>query len=317
MKLQAPGGGYRTTQTAPLAYHVCKVLRPLCTRWVSTPRLTLRGGLSRHLLPIPGSEELSRADGPGVSESRSLSQTGSPRSLQGRRENKYRGCGAVGQAGGGGMNSACVLVLGSRESLSLDAKTEDGTNCLFNKSLLFIQKSTIGFIPQILKKWVEGKASHHGALKLINLLSPGGGGLRDLEEGHLGDTLPRRRAGAQARARSEPPPSTPPPAAPSKRLFGLWGPPRAFAAPRHEGARPCPPGSPDGGEAAPGTGFWVPGAQRGFLQGEAASPGVGGGPPSSPRRKGRFPKAQWACRLGSWLPNRKAFQGKGGHKRLP
>lgn len=37
-------------------------------------------------------------------------------------------------------------------SLSLEAKTEDGTSCLFNKSLLFIQKSTIGFIPQILKK---------------------------------------------------------------------------------------------------------------------------------------------------------------------
>lgn len=29
------------------------------------------------------------------------------------------------------------------------AKTEDGTNFLFNKSLLFIQKLTIGFILQI------------------------------------------------------------------------------------------------------------------------------------------------------------------------
>lgn len=32
------------------------------------------------------------------------------------------------------------------------AKTEDGTNCLFNKSLLFIQKLTIGFVLQIFKK---------------------------------------------------------------------------------------------------------------------------------------------------------------------
>lgn len=73
---------------------------------------------------------------------------------------------------GGGAVLPFVPVPGSRQSLSLDAKTEDGTSCLFNKSLLFIQKSTIGFIPQILKKWVEGKASHHGALMLINLLSP-------------------------------------------------------------------------------------------------------------------------------------------------
>lgn len=64
-----------------------------------------------------------------------------------------------------------VPVPGSRQSLSLDAKTEDGTSCLFNKSLLFSQKSTIGFIPQILKKWVEGKASHHCALMLINLIN--------------------------------------------------------------------------------------------------------------------------------------------------
>lgn len=32
-----------------------------------------------------------------------------------------------------------------------EAKTEDGTSCLFNKSLLFIRKLTIGFILQILK----------------------------------------------------------------------------------------------------------------------------------------------------------------------
>lgn len=44
-------------------------------------------------------------------------------------------------------------ITGSRQSLrGLDAKTEDGTSCVFDKSLLFIQKSTIGFIPQILKK---------------------------------------------------------------------------------------------------------------------------------------------------------------------
>lgn len=90
----------------------------------------------------------------------------SPGPLQRRREN-----GSV-QASGRAGGSAFVPIPGSRQSLSLDAKTEDGTSCLFNKSLLFVQKSTIGFIPQILKKWVEGKASHHGALMLINLLSP-------------------------------------------------------------------------------------------------------------------------------------------------
>lgn len=50
-----------------------------------------------------------------------------------------------------------VPVPGGRQSLNLDAKTEDGTSCLFNKSLLFIQKSTIGFIPQILKKMGRGQ----------------------------------------------------------------------------------------------------------------------------------------------------------------
>lgn len=42
------------------------------------------------------------------------------------------------------------------------------------KAFLFIQKSTIGFIPQILKKkGVGGKASHHSALMLIHLLPLG------------------------------------------------------------------------------------------------------------------------------------------------
>lgn len=45
-----------------------------------------------------------------------------------------------------------VPVLGSRRSLGPDVKIEDGTSCLFNKSLLFIQKLTIGFILQIFKK---------------------------------------------------------------------------------------------------------------------------------------------------------------------
>lgn len=94
--------------------------------------------------------------------------------------------------------------------------------------------------------------------------------------------------------RSESPPPFPAPAAPSKLPVGLWGPPHAFAAPRHQGARPCPLGSPDA-EARlrwdPGS--FALGAERGFLQGKVASPrGPGHPQPSSPQRKDRFPKAQ-------------------------
>ena len=78
--------------------------------------------------------------------------------------------------------------MGSRQSLrGLDAKTEDGTSCVFNKSLLFIQKSTIGFIPQILKK--VGGQGFPLQCPYADSLSISG---VDLEEGRLGDMLPIR-----------------------------------------------------------------------------------------------------------------------------
>lgn len=122
-----------------------------------------------------------------------------------------------------------------------------------------------------------------------------GGGRRDLEEGHLGDTLPRRRAGAQARARarSEPPPSTPPPAAPLQAPVWPVGTPTCLCGSPPRGGAPASPRLPGRGRRRGCTrnGFWVRGAQRGFLQGEAASPRGGGLPPFLPSEKRQVPES--------------------------
>lgn len=187
-----------------------------------------------------------------------------------------------GRAGG---YSVFVPVRGSRQSLSPDAKTEDGTSCLFNKSLLFIQKSTIGFILQILKKWVEGQASHHGALMLINLLSPGG----RLRRGrHAADNT---RLKPRAQVRSKPPPLLPRSWPPPSSCLASWG--RGgggegahmpLQLPATRGRACVPLDSPDSvaglrwEQGSFGQGF-----QWAFLQGEAASPGGPGHPqPSYP-----------------------------------
>lgn len=75
----------------------------------------------------------------------------------------------------GGKDSEFVPIPGSRQSLRcLDAKTEAGTSCLFNKSL-FIHSKVNHWIysADIKKEGVGGKASHHSALMLIHLLPLG------------------------------------------------------------------------------------------------------------------------------------------------
>lgn len=96
-----------------------------------------------------------------------------------------------------------VPVLGSTGPGCQDAKTEDGTSCLFNKSLLFIQKLTIGFILQILKKKKikEGKASH----QCLTLLAPG----MTYQRGVWETCCQNRGAGDPGPPQSQPPPGLP------------------------------------------------------------------------------------------------------------
>jgi hypothetical protein len=64
---------------------------------------------------------------------------------------------------------ACLPGPRKRQSLGLDTMTEDGTSCLFNKSLLFIQKLTTGFIPQVKKNNNKGGRARLPTSALLEL----------------------------------------------------------------------------------------------------------------------------------------------------
>lgn len=146
------------------------------------------------------------------------------------------------QAGGGEEAAFCVCPgPGGQTEPEPRCQDRDGTSCLFNKSLLFIQKSTIGFILQILKKVGRGQGFCHSALMVMNLLSLGSPG-----RGHLEHTF--NNVGLEAQGLGDilalcSPPHLQPPSLRNCHPMGQSGPPRVFAAQRHQGAHPCSLGS--------------------------------------------------------------------------
>lgn len=173
------------------------------------------------------------------------------------------------QAGGGEGAAFCVCPgPGGQTEPEPRSQDRDGTSCVYStKAFLFIQKSTIGFILQILKKVGRGQGFCHSALILINLLSLGSPGRGRLEHTFNNAGLEAQGLGDILALRS-PPTCSLPPSLQNRHPMGQLGPPSAFAAQRHQGAHPCSLRSSlcSGNRAALCLAAW------GFFQGEAASP---------------------------------------------
>lgn len=117
------------------------------------------------------SRELAQSPG----ESRSLSQTGACGSLGlpavAGRDTNVQPERSVGVGGGWVERIPSRPNPGEQTKPEMPRCQDRSWDQLFiqQKAFLFIQKSAIGFIPQILKG-VGGKASHHSAHMLIHLL---------------------------------------------------------------------------------------------------------------------------------------------------
>lgn len=96
----------------------------------------------------------------------------------------------AGQGWVGGKDSEFVPIPGSRQSLRcLDAKTEAGTSCLFNKSLFIHSKINHWVYSADIKKEGGGGQGFPSQCPYANSLATPG---VDLEEGRVGHMLPMR-----------------------------------------------------------------------------------------------------------------------------
>lgn len=210
----------------------------------------------------------------------------------------------------GGKDSEFVPIPGSRQSLRcLDAKTEAGTSCLFNKSLFIHSKVNHWIYSADIKKEGGGGQGFPSQCPYANSLATPG---VDLEEGRVGHMLPMRW-GWKPRAwmRSWPPSSNPHLQPPSQTIYLAEQVPqmslllittrgRSLHSPQYLEAETT--GNP--------VAFTLNSEAATSQETQDSHPP----PPPKPREKRQCPrKPRCICHLGSVCQNEKMFRGWRGH----
>ena len=209
----------------------------------------------------------------------------------------------------GRRDSEFAPIPGSRQSLRcLDAKTEAGTSCLFNKSLFIHSKINHWVYFADIKKEGGGGQGFPSQCPYANSLATPGVAL---EEGRVGHMLPMRW-GWKPRAwvRSWPPSSNPHLQPPPQTIHLAEQVPHVFTAHHHQGALPAFP------SILRSRNHWEPGSFH-FNSEAATSQDTQDPhppPPPKPREKRQCPrKPRCICHLGSVCQNEKHFRGWRGH----